>query len=135
MTRIEQIKKRLSEANKGPWQTREDYDYYEGGTYIGIGPEKYVPDEDSKYGGNKRVPCEIDEVQYFHQDICRVESPRDHEFIQHSREDVEWLTWKLEKAIEFLKAGKQQFTPGTTNSDVDVFLDEFKTHQAQGGGE
>ncbi len=34
----------------------------------------------------------------------------------------------LKEAIRLLKAGKQQFAPHTTNSDVDVFLAKMETY-------
>lgn len=66
------IEARFKVTTPGPWYLREDHDYYQGGTYIGSGPQKYVPDPAGK--GNSLVPCDASEVQYFEQDIARVES-------------------------------------------------------------
>lgn len=49
------------------WITYENGDYYQGGTYIGFGPMKYV-------SGHK-VECAVGEHDYLETEICRVESP------------------------------------------------------------
>lgn len=36
------------------------------------------------------------------------------------------LEEELQKAVKYLYAGKKKFAPGTTNSDVDVFLEKHK---------
>ena len=50
---------------------------------------------------------------------------------------IEHLVDELHTAIKYLKAGKQQFSPNTTNSLVDDFLkkfDESKEHKCPGCG-
>ena len=71
-------------ATAGPWLARDDQDFYQAGRYLGTGPEKYVPDETRD--GNKLVPCSIEEVEYFQQDVCRIEGGDDDEaFIAAAR--------------------------------------------------
>lgn len=69
--RLKEIKERAEAATKGPWGIRYDFDYYLGGTYIGAGPEKYVKDPE-RPTTNHRVSCDIQEVEYFEQDVCKV---------------------------------------------------------------
>jgi hypothetical protein len=40
-------------------------------------------------------------------------------------ERIAGLERQLEQAVKFLRQGKAQFAPNTTNSDVDVFLSSF----------
>lgn len=102
----------------GEWQKREDYDYYQGGTYLGVGPYKY----DHTIETGRKVSCSIEEVSYFETDICRVQSgSNDLEFIamaannwdklmavvEAAKKQLEYLPARyvnLEKAIEDLEA-------------------------------
>lgn len=59
---IEEVERRDKEATKGPWLEREDYDYYQGGKYLGIGPYDYEE--------GKKVPGK----GYFSHNVCRIES-------------------------------------------------------------
>jgi hypothetical protein len=76
------IEQRANAATPGPWETREDGDYYQGGTYIGVEPYHYP-------GPKPGRPEKFPDHCYFKTDVCRVESGEaDREFILHARTDV-----------------------------------------------
>lgn len=71
LRRLEELEKA---ATPGPWIEREDLDYYQGGTYLGIGGYDYK--DGSKVPGSA----------YFETNVCRIESSdSDKEFIAESR--------------------------------------------------
>lgn len=54
-------------------------------------------------------------------------------YIKWLSTEIEWLSTEvvnlreqLKLACQYLAEGKRKFAPGTTNSDVDVFLDKHK---------
>lgn len=102
MKRLDQIRARVEAATPGPWETREDGDYYLGGTYIGHGPYFY---DKSKWDGCGLVPTtkgyRNGVAEYFETDVCRVESSDDLEFLVHARSDVPWM---LERIAELESA-------------------------------
>jgi hypothetical protein len=71
---LDDIKAKREAATQGKRQRREDYDYYMGGMYIGVGPYRYVRDRSIRLGQVRKVDCDISEAQYFHKDICLVVS-------------------------------------------------------------
>lgn len=81
-SRVEALLAACKNATRGARATREDGDYYQGGTYIGVGQCHYedgrmVPGaSDSKYG------------TYFDVDICRVESAADEALLLLSDPDT-----------------------------------------------
>ena len=80
---LKEIDDRANAATPGEWELREDWDYYQGGTYIGLEPYHY--DGCTKVLG--RGPGGYD--TRFRHDVCRVEgSPGDEAFLLLSRRDV-----------------------------------------------
>ena len=102
MTKIEQIKERLEKASK------------ELGKNFSINYPFYCVVEKPRSSLSKH---DRERPTYWHMD--------DGIFVAYARDDIEYLTNRLEKAIDYLKQGKKQFTPNTTNSDVDMFLKEI----------
>ncbi len=49
-----------------------------------------------------------------------------------ARERIELLEWLLHDAVKYLRAGKAQFAPKTTNSHVDYFLARIKRLEDEG---
>ena len=74
------IRDRLEKATPGPLLEREDFDYYQGGTYLGINPIKYL-----KGSG-----------QYFGKDVCRIESSGDKELFKYAQSDIARLIEAVE---------------------------------------
>lgn len=70
---IKRLEDTWGHMTEGKWLSREDYDYYQGGTYIGVGPQKWVPEDDGREG-NKQVSCNHGEHSHFRRDICRIQS-------------------------------------------------------------
>lgn len=96
--RLEEIKARVAKATEGPWESREDGDYYQGGTYIGAKPYRYTSAVERKQGLPTQVPCKADDRDaYFEKDVCRVESDADFEFLLNVRTDVPWLVAEVER--------------------------------------
>jgi hypothetical protein len=89
--RLAEIKARLTVAAPGPWSTREDEDYYQGGTYIGHGPEHYE--------ANERVPgLRADgTAEYFAIDVCRVHHEPSADLLIHAPEDLLDLLAEVER--------------------------------------
>jgi len=52
-----------------------------------------------------------------------------HSQVQELKIRVERLGTKLKEAVSLLEAGKAQFAPHTTNSDVDEFLKKGQDHE------
>jgi len=48
------------------------------------------------------------------------------ELDQTPQKEIAYLKEQLKLACQYLAEGKRKFAPGTTNSDVDVFLDKHK---------
>lgn len=90
MTNLNKLKKLCDEATEGPWLEREDYDYYQGGTYLGIGPYSY--------GDNRE---KVSGACYFETDVCRVEDGVSKDFIAASRT-------ALPKLIEIVEMQQKQ---------------------------
>jgi hypothetical protein len=105
MTLKEKLESMLAEterATPGPWLSREDFDYYRGGTYLGMGPQKYVPRSDGK--GNELTDCDYENAQYFKIDVCRIESNKqDERFIASARTQ---LPAALRALIHLLEANE-----------------------------
>lgn len=74
---LDKLLKIAEKATQGKREVRTDTDYYMGGTYIGVGPKKYVEDPENRYGGQKLIPCDSSEVEYFDEDICLIVSNND----------------------------------------------------------
>jgi hypothetical protein len=55
---------------------------------------------------------------------------KDHLILLH-RKEIDRLTAQLAEAVSLLREGKKQFTPHTTNSDVDEFLKRHKKEESQ----
>lgn len=101
---LDELQKLCEEATPGPWLLRHDHDYYQGGEYLGYGPQKYIPDD--IYGGCKRVDCEPGEQTYFRTDVCRIEA-NDAAFIAAARtylpkfielaREIEQFRWNQEE--------------------------------------
>lgn len=96
---------RAEQATKGQWETREDQDYYPGGTYIGVGPYYYRPVPGPRC--TEQTPGrEPNGHCWFKQDICRVEgSDDDREFLLHARDDVLQLVAEIRRLQGAIKEG------------------------------
>lgn len=69
MSRLREL---LSKVTPRPWTSREDIDYYQGGTYYGSGPMKYIANPDNpRY--QMKVPCGASEAEYFERDVFLLE--------------------------------------------------------------
>lgn len=82
---IQKAKQVRDEAAQGKWLLREDYDYYQGGSYIGVGPVRYMRANEPGY--TIPVPiidCAPEEATYFKTDTCRSEDSKSGEFITFS---------------------------------------------------
>jgi hypothetical protein len=91
--KLQAIKARAEAATPGPWETREDSDFYQGGRYIGTGPYHYTTGSE-KPGRPSTHP----EDCYFKTDVCRVQSGEaDETFIAHARTDVPALLAEVER--------------------------------------
>lgn len=102
---IQRQKEIIEKATEGPWR----YD----------GLEVYA-------SGGHNVAKYSDAGMYDATDI----DPRDCEFIAESRtawprvlEALERAVFRLNQAENYLRQGKAQFSPNTTNSDVDIWLE------------
>ena len=80
--RLSEIEARVQEAPPGPWGEREDYDYYEGGTYI-------------------TSPCP--DPKYADKDVCRM-CGAGKDFIKAAREDIPWLIEEVKRLRKGLTA-------------------------------
>lgn len=112
MSRIDRIKERFEATTQAEWffngysrVDRADYDEDWGDDY----KDWYICEGPIISGDTGTKQC-MDNMQ----------------FIACAHQDIPWLIDRLEKAIGFLKKGKAKFAPNTTNSEVDVFLSEFK---------
>lgn len=82
---LKKTKELCDGATDGPWIEREDFDYYQGGTYLGVNPYSYK-------GGVK-----VEGNDCFETDVCRIESgDNDLKFIAHSRQAVPILLEMVE---------------------------------------
>lgn len=101
-------------ATQGEWLTREDLDYYQAGTYIGVGP--YAYEKGNKVPGN----------EYFDTDIVRVENDDNQNHLLNMqpkntlamideittlKAQVKELEGKLKDAIEVLKLYAERCDP------------------------
>lgn len=73
--RLSEIEARLEAATPGPLLEREDFDYYQGGTYIGVEP----------YGYNGKTEG------YFRKDVARIENDGDKELLKNASDDIALL--------------------------------------------
>jgi hypothetical protein len=80
---LEAIRARLRAATPGKWELREDGDYYQCGTYVGVGP--YYYNHGVEIDG--RHPVE-DEGTYFRTDVCRIENAADEQFLLNAPADI-----------------------------------------------
>jgi hypothetical protein len=88
-----------SKATKGPWYEREDLDYYQAGTYLGVDGYRYGNDATGKLT-KLPVDCEKERADSFEKDVCRIESDDyDKRFIAHSRNVFESRVKALEIAL------------------------------------
>lgn len=103
---LKQLKKLAEAATPGPWLERQDLDYYQAGTYLGHGPMKYVPRKDGR--GNELVSCSIEEVEYFADDVVRIEgTDADQDFIAEARTAVPQLIAEVERLREELRLARR----------------------------
>lgn len=98
-SKLKRIRDYTDAASKGPWLECEDYDYYQGGTYLGTEPYHF------KDGKKINGPSEDGVIDFFENKICRIEgnSGYDQEFIQKSRTDLPHLLEALELALGALQ--------------------------------
>lgn len=91
--RLKDIEARALVATEGPILEREDLDYYQAGTYLGVGPQEW------ENGGYVPVEHPGDGEEFFgnfEKDIFRVEEGKaDTEMFKHARADLLWLVKKV----------------------------------------
>lgn len=92
---LDEIEKRANAAMRGPWEIREDKDYYEAGTYVGISPYHYVNGRVVD-GRNPNNPDDC----YFGHDVFRLEGTQeDLDFLLRVRSDVPRLCAALRQQL------------------------------------
>lgn len=99
---IKRLEETWGHMTEGKWLSREDHDYYQGGTYIGVGPQKWVPEDDGRWG-NKLVPCKPGEQSHFRRDICRIQSGDGDEAGIKSLANLRHELLALVRAADFLR--------------------------------
>lgn len=94
----EALRARIAAATKGPLLEREDHDYYQGGTYIGVDPYYYA---DGMKGAG---PNAAGAFEFFETNVARIEMDNDKPLLMHARADLERLLSLLERAEKALDA-------------------------------
>ncbi len=84
---IAECRERAEKATPGPLLEREDFDYYDGGIYIGIGPYGYRGQTEG----------------YFNTDVARIENSNDKDLFMHAQVDITRLLAIVECLSEALE--------------------------------
>ena len=101
--RVEMFLALAETATPGPWETREDTDYYQGGLYIGHDPMHYVRDEHSRVNRKVSGVGADGKPEYFAVDVCRVENAADLEFLLAARNEAPLLVSYLRDMLSALE--------------------------------
>lgn len=107
------------------WMTREDYDYYQGGTYIGYGPYYYrknkIQSFDGIVGSTKVDGLDNDgRADYFEKDVCRVESQESLPLLLAAPEMLEALKAARRMLENIFKSG--DLAPYNYKTDTDYLF-------------
>jgi hypothetical protein len=129
LTQIQSILKAMEErcaaATPGPWFSRTCYDYYQGGCYIGHGPLRFLRGDEPGYKiPVPQVSCQPKDVEYFQQDVCRVEGTEaDEVFLLSVRTDIPSLVKALNAAIDVIENARFKSTmlAGRTTYSAEQF--------------
>lgn len=117
-------------ATRGPWYEREEYDYYQAGTYLGTGGYKHGKNSS---GAVIKLPvdCQKEKAESFQVNVCRIESTNaDKLFIAHSRNTYKSRIEALKIALEALGHIIENYAPGSCcdkaflNEKMDIHLVE-----------
>lgn len=122
---LDAIQARADAATEGPWETREDGDYYQGGTYIGFKPMHYAPHAGGRY--NELVPGRSANGYgtYFKQDVCRVEGTgEDLAFLLASRTDVPALVAEVRRLRALVQTAAGEMRKGYGDDETADWLEK-----------
>jgi hypothetical protein len=108
--RRDELRRIADSATPGPWETREDEDYYQCGTYIGVEP--------FHYDCGREVDGRGKDHTYFRRNVCRVESHEaDQRFLIEARtalpellDEVDRLEAENERLREALETVRDELT-------------------------
>ena len=126
---LKKLKELCDRATPGPWLVREDFDYYQGGTYLGSGPQRYLkPNEPGYKVPVTRIDCSVADCKYFKVDVCRIESgDADKEFIIAAREALpKLLDTVFEQKYDLDLLSQQNYEMNIYAVDLEKKLTEAK---------
>lgn len=85
------------ETTPGPWESRQDYDYYQGGTYLGVG-------RCDNYNRGQKAACSDSDGGYFETNVCRIEKDTDENFIKETRTLAPQVAKSLLEALDIIES-------------------------------
>lgn len=105
-------------ATRGPLYEREDHDYYQGGTYLGVEGYRYGRRADGTHG-EVAVDCSKERAEYFRHNVCRIEgTDADKEMIRHAFENYPKALRVIREVMAFLD--DDSFPNETTRREIRV---------------